>query len=125
MAVRVTATEVKSIMDGITTSDTIVDEFIVTANAIVNKMLESDSSVGTTLMKEIERWMAAHLLASSLWRTTKKEKLGDASVEYTGSFGMHLSSTPYGQVVLQLDVTGKMGNVGKKGASVTAIKNFE
>ena len=125
MAVRVIATEVKAIMDGITTDDSVVDAYIVTANALVNKVLGSQTSVGTVLMKEIERWFAAHMLACTLWRTAKREKVGEVSIEYTGTYGVHLTSTPYGQMVLQLDPTGLMGNIGKKGAKITAIESFD
>ena len=122
---RTTAAEVKAIMDNCTVDDTVVDVFIISANALVTRTLGSDTTIGSTLLEEIERWFTAHMLASTLCRMGTDEKLGEASIKYTGVFKEKLSSTPYGQVVMQLDFTGKMGNVGKKGASITAIKSFD
>lgn len=122
---RTTATEVKEIMDNCTLDGTIVDVYIVAANALVTKILGDDITIGDVLLEEIERWFTAHMIASTRWRTTTKEKVGDASVEYTGEFKQNLSSTSYGQMVMQLDITGKMGNIGKKAASIYAVTSFE
>lgn len=122
---RVTYDEVEQILDSCTLGETIIDVYIEAANALVTKILGDDTTIGATLLKEIERWFTAHMIASTLWRTTAKEKVGDASVEYTGEFKENLSSTPYGQMVMQLDITGKMGNLGKKAAGVYAITSFD
>ena len=121
MANRVTATEVKEIMDNCTTTDPIVNVFIGAANEVVNTIM------GTSLTdyKEIERWLTAHMLASTLARTTSDEKIGDASVKYTGQWGKNLDSTPYGQMVKTLDTTGKMGNIGKQAATIYAVTGFD
>jgi hypothetical protein len=122
MAVLVTAMEVKEIMDNCTVSDTVVDTMIIGADALLVKVFAGDDQLGMDLMKEIERWLSAHMIASTLQRTTTKEKLGEAEFTYTGKFGENLSSTPYGQMVLTLDFTGKLKNtVGKAQASIFAI----
>ncbi len=120
---RVTATEVKQIMDNCTVDDTIVEVFIISANGVVTEAMGS-SNAGDTLLKEVERWFTAHMLASTLCRTTIEEKLGEAAVKYTGLFRENLSSTPYGQMVIQLDFTGNMANIGKKKANIYAITSF-
>jgi len=125
MANRTTAAEVKQIMDDCTLDDTIVDVYIVAANALVTKVLGDDTNIGTVLIEEIERWFTAHMIASTRWRTTTDEKLGDASVKYTGVFKENLSSTPYGQMVKQLDITGKMANIGKRSAKMYAAIEFD
>jgi hypothetical protein len=122
MAYRVSATEVKEIMDNCTVGDTIVGTFITGANGIVNAVFDTTD---ITVYKEIERWLTAHMLASTLARTTSEEKIGDASVKYTGKWGSKLESTPYGQMVLLLDTSGKMANAGKMAASIFAIPEFE
>ena len=122
MAYRVTATEVKSIMDGCTTADTVVETLIKGASETVNSIF---NTTDLTLYKEIERWLTAHMLASTLARTTSEEKIGDASAKYTGKWGSKLESTPYGQMVLILDTTGKMANAGKMEASIYAVKGFD
>ena len=121
---RTTATEVKQIMDNCTVSDTIVDVFIVSANGVVTEAM-GDTNAGDTLLEEVERWFTAHMLASTLCRTTSEEKLGEAAVKYTGVFRENLSSTPYGQMVMQIDFTGTMANIGKKKASIYSITSFE
>ena len=125
MAVRVTATEVKEIMDSCTTSDTIVDTFITAASALIDQIFSGDTEIGDTLLKELERWLTAHLIASTIHRTASKEKIGEAELTYTGQWGKKLELTPYGQMILLLDTTGKMGNVGKAAASMYAIKSFD
>lgn len=123
MAIRTTAAEVKEIMDNCTLSDTIVDSYITAASALVDYVYEDDSEMPTTLLEEVERWYTAHMIASTTHRTTISEKLGDASVQYSGQFRAGLQSTPYGQMVLQLDITGRMGDVGKRRARIRAIKS--
>jgi len=125
---RTTAAEVRLIMDNLTTdvmSDTDVDSYILGANALVTKILGTDTTIGSVLLEDIERWFTAHMIACTRHRTTTEEKLGDAAVKYTGVFKEQLSSTPYGQMVLQLDTTGKMGLIGKKAASTKAVTSFE
>ena len=78
------------------------------------------------MLKEIERWFVAHMIASTVWRTTAEEKVGDATIKYTGQWGKDLDSTPYGQMVKQLDKTGLMvASVGKRPASIYAVRSFE
>ena len=122
---RTTAAEVLQIIDNCTISTTIVDEFITAANLTITEILGSDTSLSTAQKTEIERWFTAHMLAVTIWKTTSTERLGDASVTYTGQFGQGLSASPYGQMVLLLDTTGKMGNIGKRKASIFAITSFD
>ena len=124
MAVRVTATEVKAIMDNCTVSDAIVDVFIEAANEVINQVLV-DTTVGTVLLKSIERFYTAHMIASTLSRTTSEEKLGDASVKYTGKWDKNLDSTPYGQIVKGLDTSGKMASTGLREAIIYVIESFD
>jgi len=122
---RVTAAEVKTIMDGCTIADAIIDTFIVGANEVITVAFSGNSDVSDTLLKELERWLTAHMIASTIYRTTSEEKIGDASAKYTGEWGKKLESTPYGQMVLILDTTGIMGQVGKAQASIYAVKSFD
>jgi len=121
---RVSAIEVKEIMDNCTVIDAVVDTFIDASTALIDKIY-ADTLITDTLLKEIERWLTAHMLASTLARTTSEEKLGDASVKYTGQWGKKLESTPYGQMVLILDPTGLMANAGKMAATITAVNEFD
>ena len=122
---RTSAEEVKQIMDNCTVSSTIIDEFITAANLTVTEILSNDTTLSTSQKREIERWLTAHMLAVTICKTATTEKLGDASVTYTGKFGQGLASSPYGQMVLVIDTTGKMSNIGKRGASIHAITSFD
>jgi len=121
----VTATEVKAIMDNCIVDDLVVDTFIIAAHETIIKVFTDSTGITTTLLKEIERWFTAHMVASVLDRTTAEEKIGDLDIKYAAKYGANLSSTPYGQMVMQLDVTGKMSNIGKMGASIYAVKSFD
>jgi hypothetical protein len=125
MAVRVTATEVRDIMDGCELSDSIVESFISAGTLVVDRVFTGDTTISDALLKEIERWLVAHMIASTVHRTTSEEKIGDASVKYTGQWGKKLESTPYGQQVLLLDSSGMMANAGKAAAYIYAVKSFD
>lgn len=125
MAIRVTADEVKEIMDNCTIEDSIIDSFIIAASAIIDKVFIDDATVGDTLLKEMERWLTAHMLASTLQRMGEREKVGDAEIVYTGKWGEKLNSTPYGQVLLTMDITGKLAKTGKMAATIYTIPNFD
>jgi len=121
---RVTTEEVKEIIDT-DLGNPVIDVFITGANQIVTSKL-TDSGMSSAKLKEIERWLSAHMIANTKNRMTVKEKLGEASVEYiVGKYGSGLSSTPYGQTVLLLDTSGLLGASGKRSASITAIRSFD
>jgi hypothetical protein len=122
MANRVTYTDVKAIMDNCTTADSTVTIFITSAHTMIDSV---NPLLAEEVLTEIEKWLAAHLIASTVFRTTSDEKLGDASVTYTGKWGMKLESTPYGQMVLLLDSTGALANAGKGAATIYAVKEFD
>jgi len=79
----------------------------------------------------MERYYAAHMIASTAWRLPAREKVGDAEieygqkVEYVGEGYERLASTFYGQTVLQLDHTGRMNSIGKRKARIFAIESFD
>lgn len=125
MANRVTALDVKQIIDT-SLSDNIVTVFINTANTIVSDTLGDDTTLSTTQLEEIEKWLSAHLIASTRERQGQTEKVGDASITYQGKTGAGLDSTLYGQNVKMLDSTGKLAQkLGKKSATITAITSFD
>ena len=119
---RVTATEVRVI---ITTSllDAAIESLIEIANAMVTNTVTCGLAAAT--LKEIERWLTAHLISITQERETTEEKLGEATVKYAGVYGEGLKSSRYGQMVLTLDTCGGFANLGKKAASVKSITSFE
>lgn len=121
---RVTTTEVKDIMDNCTTGDTTIQAMIDAATDVVTEVL-SGAGLTDARLKEIERWLVAHMLSATVFRFTSEEKVGDASAKFTGKWGEGLSSTSYGQMVLMLDTSGKMANSGKRSASISAVVTKE
>ena len=118
----VTVEEVKGILDNCTVSEPIINAMIVDADSFLVKVFAGNTQMGADVLKSIEKWLVAHMIASTLQRTTTEEKLGEADFKYTGKFGELLSSTPYGQMVLMLDFTGTLQKIiGKSEASLFAI----
>lgn len=125
MAVRTNSEDVLAIMGAPEVDEDVVTSMIGAASAIVDSVFAGDTSLGTILLTNIEKWLTAHMVATSLVRSTSKEKIGDVAIEYAGKWGERLNSTSYGQMVLTLDVSGKMSKVGKAKASMYAIKSFD
>ena len=124
MAARVTATEVKEIIST-SLSDAIVNAYIAAATAMVDEVVGDSTALGDDLKKEIERWLAAHMIATTRERMGAEEGAGGAYIKYTGEYGQNLSSSPYGQMVLTLDSTGYFASLGRKAATITAIESFD
>lgn len=119
---RVTAAEVLEIMpqDTVLTSVSILP-FITSANIFVTDVL-TDLLTDETL-KEIERWLAAHMATVVRERLSKEAGAGGAYIKYAGNWGEELSSTQYGQMVLMLDTSNKLRNLkdGKSKAWTYAV----
>lgn len=122
---RVTYLEVQAIMENCSKTAEQMEPFITAANLLITNVFWDDTDDPSTLLKELERWMTAHMLATTICRTASEEKVGDVSVKYTGKWDKNLESTSYGQMVMQLDTTGKIGAIAKRSASIYAITSFE
>jgi len=119
MANRVTGAEVIAIMDTTLTAVTI-DPFITVANLVVTEKL-TDAGHSAALLKEIERWLAAHFATVKDPRIMN-EKAGDMSAKYeVATLGKALDGTVYGQTVKVLDSSGILANVGKMAAKWETI----
>jgi len=116
---RTTAAKVKTIIDT-DLEDLKVEEFINTSNVLINSQL-SGTTLGEDLLTEIEKWYAAHLIASSRERMASKEGAGGASIEYVGTYDKGLDSTPYGQQVQALDPTGRIAGLGGNRAYIKSL----
>lgn len=105
MANRVTATDVKVIIDlDPTMTDPIITAFINSAHRLVDKIVTDDDSTEAD-KTDIELWLSAHLLAIKDTRAAS-ESAGPVSVSYQHSLGLGLQVTMYGQQVLLLDTSG-------------------
>jgi len=122
MANRATEEEVLEILPANTklTEDTILP-YITSANVFVTDLLVDVLTVET--LKEIERWLAAHMATVTRERLSKEAGAGGAYIKYAGLWEDELSSTQYGQMVLMLDTSNTIRNLkdGKKQAYTYAV----
>ncbi len=118
---RVTSDEVKEIINSALTN---LIPFIAAANTLVTDEL-SGLGLSATRLKEIERWLAAHLVAvsrdRSLGQVVEKE-IGKTREKYM-SFpsGLAINSSSYGQQAALLDTTGTLANLGRKKAAFRVV----
>lgn len=116
---RATPDDVRAIIET-SLDNSIITSYIVGAHESINAVL-LNASLSEALLKQIEVWYTAHLIAATRERQTKREEAGSAKVEYTGNHGMGLDLTSYGQTVKTLDPTGLLANLGKRRASIKAV----
>jgi len=106
---RVSALEVKEIVNTEVCDDTLVGNFIDTAHTYVEThLVGTECQNSEAILKKIEMYLAAHFLSiTDEGGTLKYTKLGDAAEAYdTGNFGEGLNSTRYGQTAIMLDACG-------------------
>ena len=121
MANRVTYSEVYEIFHYDTTkiASSEVTAVITTANAIVTAVCTS-SVLSTAILKEIERWLAAHFLSVGLESRLVSQSAGGASDSYeTNKTGMGLKLTRYGQQACVLDISGALSRLGEGAKEAT------
>lgn len=122
---RTTVEAVLGIMGRSSAGTVDVASFINSSNTLVTRVFTGDTTVTEELLTDIEKWYTAHLLASTIWKQVEEEKVGDATIKYAGKTGMKLEYTSYGQIVMQLDPTGKMeSSINKRKWKIIAIKQF-
>ena len=122
---RTTVNAVLAIMGRSSAGTVDIEAFITSANLVVSRVFSGDTTTSLELLTEIETWYTAHMLAATIWKQVEEEKVGDATIKYAGKTGMKLEYTSYGQMVMQLDPTGKMeASIGKRQWKITAIKQF-
>lgn len=110
MAQRITELELREIVDMDSAFDPTT--FIDTAVAMVDTYLASKPSLSTTMLKQIELYLAAHYYAV-YDRQAKSERADDVQVTYFGGSGIGLKFTPYGQQAVAMDVTGTLDRLDK------------
>jgi hypothetical protein len=121
MAARTTKTQVRYVIETALEDDEI-DALITQANSIVTRTLENEA-LGDSLLKDIETWLTAHLIAMGKERQPISEKVGDIWVTFEKNGAKtFLERTTYGQMVLFLDPTGLFQKSSMKRASIRAIK---
>lgn len=115
----ITIDEVRAIIPT-TIPDEDMVHFIEFADAMMDVLRETD--LPPKIMKEINRWMTAHLIASSRERQAREEGAGGAYIKYTGMSYTGLRGTTYGQQAIALDTTGTLNTIAGKAAKMWVIK---
>ena len=116
--VRVLPSEVLAIMldvdDSYTDDPTLVEPFIMAAHVIVeNTLVDAEECIiDDCTLFEIERWLAAHLLAT-VDQKTMKERYGDGEDTFQGKWDVGFDSTNYGQQVMRMDPCGLLGTINE------------
>jgi len=118
----VTPADVRQIIET-SLSDDEINVFITSADALVTQIYADETGVTEEIKKEVERWLAAHFLASSRELQLQESKAGSVGVKFQGETKRGLDSTFYGQNAKVLDPTGKLAMLdsGKKGESLEAF----
>lgn len=130
---RVTAQEVKEIIET-NLSDSRINTFITAANAIITAKISQSPVLSDTLIKEIERWLSAHLItiykqaggSEASGGIVRFERVGETAVGYDMSSKkmntLNLENTEYGRQVVMLDITGTLANLGKRKARMDTLQ---
>ena len=116
---RVTDGEVREILFADFDSSVSLGAFITAASLTIDQHL-SGQGLSNELLKEIERWLAAHL-AAVYQPAAASEREGDKSATYEGQTGLGLDFTRYGQQVKLLDPTGTLANLGRRKAKFQVV----
>jgi hypothetical protein len=123
---RTTVDEVKNILDDTSLGDAIITAYIDDANVYVTDVL-TGKGLSTDMMTKIEKWLTAHMITITRERIAKEEGAGGAYIKYAGEWGAGLSSSPYGQMAINLDSSNTLLALaeGKRTATSRAVVSFD
>ncbi len=122
MAARTTADKVRIILD--TDLETLhLESYIEVANNLMNELFKN-TTLSDGLLENIERWLAAHIIATSKEREAIQQKAGPAEQRFSDIYGKGLDSTSYGQMAIALDPTGILFDINaqRRPIKIRAIK---
>lgn len=113
---------VKSVMQT-ALGDSEITNLITIANRIVTRQLGGEG-LTDALLKDIETYLTAHLIAIGKERQPKEEKVGDIMLKYVENPKGFLESTTYGQAALFMDTSDKLAGGQRKTVRLRAIKQI-
>lgn len=114
MAARVSDIEVRMVIEIDASLD--IDAFILAANLMVTALC-TDSSLLATQLKEIERWLSAHLVAIREPMALSR-KAGPFAESYMSKVALGLDVTHWGQQAMLMDTSGALAQANKQGGTV-------
>ncbi len=111
MTIRVSATEVKNIISTSLSDAIVLDPCITLASDIVDNNL-TDQGLSTVLLKNIERYLAAHFVAlTEEGGALISSEFGDANDRWSDVYKAGLSSTRFGQASIAMDSSGVLNAI--------------
>jgi len=123
---RVEAADVRAILDDTALTGNQITVYITSANVFVTDAL-TGKGLSDDVLKEIERWMTAHMITVTRERMAKEEGAGGAYIKYAGEWGAGLASSSYGQMAINLDTSNTLLALseGKRTATSRAVVSFD
>ena len=113
MAARVSAGQVKEVIETSLSDSVVTASMINTANLYVDTHL-LDVGHSTGILERIELYLAAHIVALTEERgSLKGGKFGDASEFLSDVYSAGFRSTRFGQFALSLDTSGTLARLGQ------------
>ncbi|PHR87490.1 MAG: hypothetical protein COA78_37085 [Blastopirellula sp.] len=111
MAVLTTVAEVRELITLMAEDNTILHNFINTANVYREANLAS-SGLSTVVLTEIEKYLACHFAAMAEEKGgIVRETIDDATDVYNNDYGPGLRSTRFGQTAIILDTSGTLAGL--------------
>lgn len=113
MSARVTADEVKEVVNTKIGADVILTSMIDTANVYIDTHLLS-AGHSDQILEKIELYLAAHFVSLTEEQGgLTRAKLGDADESFANVYDQGLKSTRFGQQALVLDTSGILNSVAR------------
>jgi hypothetical protein len=100
-----------SLVAGIIEVDSAIDltPFITAAGSLVDVVAE-ESSLTSTQLELVERWLSAHFYAIRDPRAVS-EKAGPVAASFQSAVALNLASSHYGQMAMTLDTSGVLAGL--------------
>lgn len=90
-----------------------VEMFITDAHTLMANVIGT-AVTDTATLETVERYLTAHMLASTLAPLTASEGAGPVNESYQYKLGEGLASTTHGRLAMQMDPSGKLAKWSKQ-----------
>ena len=97
-----------------TLPDATVDVLIADAAIIIDDVIGGEATLAGTRLEAVNRWLAAHLLASGIAPRSASEGVKGLTEAFQYRLDKGLATTMYGTQAMQLDTSGKLARWNKQ-----------
>jgi hypothetical protein len=116
VAYRVTDEEVREILVEYEDAAADLTPYIRPANDLVTELCLA-SGYSDSRLKDIELWLAAHLVACTPQAPQVSSESTGISTSYLKTVGLNLNLTTYGQQVMLIDTAGNLAQLNKQAST--------